>query len=658
MIKKLLIANRGEIACRVIRSARQMGIATVAVYSDADRRAPHVKMADEAVHIGPAPARESYLVADRIIKAAKDTGADAIHPGYGFLSENAGFARECAKNDIIFVGPSPEAIDAMGLKDRAKALMEKAGVPVTPGYHGENQDPDFLKEQADQIGYPVLIKAVAGGGGKGMRKVEKSADFAAALDSCKREAASSFGDVNVLIEKYITSPRHIEVQVFGDSHGQVIHLFERDCSLQRRHQKVLEEAPAPGMSAAVREAMCSAAVRAAQAVNYAGAGTVEFIVDGSGELRADGFYFMEMNTRLQVEHPVTEMVTGLDLVKLQLEVAAGGKVPPQDEITLSGHAIEARLYAEDPATGFLPSTGPLTLLSLPEWQRAIRVDSGVEQGGEVTMFYDPMIAKIIAHGEDRTDAIDRLVDAIDSDVGVWPVRTNAGFLRAALSHGEFRAGDVYTGFIEKHLDALVPTGTPVLHFAAAGLAALSETGDPVDPWSRRSGFRLNAPARLETVFDSAGERCVVRLNEGDIAVGGQRITVRGVHDASDAVTYAELADDSGASLTAIVDHRADGWLVTLRGQSILVRPFGAGADIDALAGGDAIKAPMPGKLLSLSVKEGDTVTKGQTLAVMEAMKMEMALTAPRDGVIETVNAAEGQQVNEGDVLIALAEEAG
>ena len=369
MINKLLIANRGEIACRVIRSARQMGIATVAVYSDADAKAVHVKMADEAVHIGPSPARESYLVAERIIKAARDTGADAIHPGYGFLSENAGFARECARNGIIFVGPSPEAIEAMGLKDRAKALMEKAGVPVTPGYHGDNQDPAFLQKQADEIGYPVLIKAVAGGGGKGMRKVDKAGDFAAALDSCKREAASSFGDENVLIEKYITSPRHIEVQVFGDSHGNVIHLFERDCSLQRRHQKVLEEAPAPGMSEDVREAMCSAAVRAAQAVNYAGAGTVEFIVDGSGALRTDGFYFMEMNTRLQVEHPVTEMVTGLDLVRLQLEVAAGGHVPPQEAVTLSGHAVEARLYAEDPSTGFLPSTGVLERLDLPEGGR-------------------------------------------------------------------------------------------------------------------------------------------------------------------------------------------------------------------------------------------------------------------------------------------------
>ncbi|MGY6661209.1 MAG: acetyl/propionyl/methylcrotonyl-CoA carboxylase subunit alpha [Glycocaulis sp.] len=655
MITKLLIANRGEIACRVIRSARQMGIATVAVYSDADANAPHVKMADEAVHIGPSPARESYLIAERIIQAAKDTGADAIHPGYGFLSENAAFARACAKNGIIFVGPSPEAIEAMGLKDRAKALMEEAGVPVTPGYHGDNQDADFLKEQADKIGYPVLIKAVAGGGGKGMRKVEKSADFAAALESCRREAASSFGDENVLIEKYITSPRHIEVQVFGDSHGQVVHLFERDCSLQRRHQKVLEEAPAPGMSEEVREAMCSAAVRAAQAVNYAGAGTVEFIVDGSGELRADGFYFMEMNTRLQVEHPVTEMVTGLDLVRLQLEVAAGGRVPAQDEITLSGHAIEARLYAEDPVTGFLPSTGVLERLDLPEGREGVRVDSGVEQGGEVTMFYDPMIAKIIAQGGDREEAIERLIDAIDSDVGVWPVRTNAGFLRRALAHPDFGAGDVYTGFIEAHLDELVPPGLPALHYGVAALV-LSGAGRGSDPWDSLAGFRLNAAPRVEYGFDAGGERLSVRLTQGGVSVNGEPLQlsdVQGYLGEQGGVVEFVHEDDT---LLAAVEHHRDGLLITLQGQAVLVRDHDAAVDADALAGGDAVKAPMPGKVLSLAVKPGDTVAKGQTLAVMEAMKMEMALTAPRDGVVDAVNAAEGQQVNEGDVLVALAEE--
>ncbi|MCC5980245.1 MAG: acetyl/propionyl/methylcrotonyl-CoA carboxylase subunit alpha [Oceanicaulis sp.] len=654
MIKKLLIANRGEIACRVIRTARRMGIATVAVYSDADAKAVHVKMADEAVHIGAAPARESYLVADRILKAAKDTGADAIHPGYGFLSENAAFARACAKAGVIFVGPGPEAIEAMGLKDRAKALMEKAGVPVTPGYHGDNQDPAYLKEQADGIGYPVLIKAVAGGGGKGMRKVDRAADFAAALDSCKREAASSFGDETVLIEKFITNPRHIEVQVFGDSHGRVIHLYERDCSLQRRHQKVLEEAPAPGMTPDVREAMCSAAVRAAEAVNYVGAGTVEFIVDGSGALRTDGFYFMEMNTRLQVEHPVTEMVTGLDLVELQLQVAAGGHVPGQESIPLSGHAVEARLYAEDPNTGFLPSTGPLTQLDLPPDSWTIRVDSGVEQGGEVTMFYDPMIAKLIARGETRTEAISELVDAIDGYVGVWPVRTNAGFLRRALAHPDFVAGDVYTGFIDAHLDALVPSGVPVLHYAAAALA-LARQGQGRDPWSAMSGFRLNAAPRVEFGFDAGGERLAVRLVPGGLEVDGTRLDLQDV----DALLSPEGGLVSfrheGESASAAIVRRTGGeLLVTLRGETIPVRFHDAAADAEALAGGDVVKAPMPGKILSLTVKPGDAVEKGQTLAVMEAMKMEMALSAPRDGVIEAINVSAGQQANEGDVLIALA----
>ena len=656
MITKLLIANRGEIACRIMRTARRMGIATVAVYSDADAKAVHVKMADEAVHIGASPARESYLIAERILKAAKDTGADAIHPGYGFLSENADFARACAKAGIIFVGPSPEAIEAMGLKDRAKALMETAGVPVTPGYHGDNQDPAHLKEQADAIGYPVLIKAVAGGGGKGMRKVEKAADFAAALESCKREAASSFGDENVLIEKYITNPRHIEVQVFGDNRGRVIHLYERDCSLQRRHQKVLEEAPAPGMTPEVRAAMCSAAVRAAEAVNYVGAGTVEFIVDGSGALRTDGFYFMEMNTRLQVEHPVTEMVTGLDLVELQLRVAAGGSVPAQDDVSLKGHAIEARLYAEDPNTGFLPSTGPLTQLDLPPESWNIRVDSGVEQGGEVTMFYDPMIAKLIARGATRTEAIEELVDAIDAGVGVWPVRTNAGFLRRALSHPDFVAGDVYTGFIDRHLETLVPQGLPLLHYAACALA-LADQGRTRDPWSVKSGFRLNAAPRIEFGFDAGGERLAVRLVEGGVEIDGQRLALPGAQAMMAGEGGYASFTHQGEPVTATITTRPGGlMLVTLRGETIPVRFHDAAIAAEALAGGDVIKAPMPGKVLSLSVTPGEAVTKGQTLAVMEAMKMEMALTAPRDGVVDAVNAATGQQVNEGDVLIALAAE--
>ncbi|HEX6072670.1 MAG TPA: biotin carboxylase N-terminal domain-containing protein, partial [Sphingomicrobium sp.] len=457
MITSLLIANRGEIACRVTRTARRLGIRTVAVYSDADAKALHVRMADEAVHIGPSPARESYLVGERIIEAAKATGAEAIHPGYGFLSENADFAQAVIDAGLIWVGPKPASIRAMGLKDAAKKLMAEAGVPVTPGYLGENQDPKRLKKEAALVGYPVLIKAVAGGGGKGMRRVDKAADFMDALESAKREAASAFGDDRVIIEKYILSPRHIEVQVFGDSHGNVVHLFERDCSLQRRHQKVIEEAPAPGMDEATREAVCGAAVRAAQAVNYEGAGTIEFIADASDGLKADRIWFMEMNTRLQVEHPVTEEITGQDLVEWQLRVASGEKLPKtQSELTIAGHAIEARLYAEDPAKGFLPSVGRLEHFDLGEDGR---VETGVEEGDVISPFYDPMIAKLIAAGGDREEAIGTLAAILD-EAEVWPVRTNAAFLFNALLHPEFGGGEIDTNFIERNLDDLVPDPEP------------------------------------------------------------------------------------------------------------------------------------------------------------------------------------------------------
>ena len=457
MISSLLIANRGEIACRVIRTARRLGIRTVAVYSDADAKALHVRMADEAVHIGPSPARESYLVGETIIAAAQATGAEAIHPGYGFLSENADFAQAVIDAGLIWVGPKPDSIRAMGLKDAAKKLMADAGVPVTPGYLGEDQDPKRLKKEAGAIGYPVLIKAVAGGGGKGMRRVDDAKGFDDALDSAKREAASAFGDDRVLIEKYILSPRHIEVQVFGDSHGNVVHLFERDCSLQRRHQKVIEEAPAPGMDAETREAVCGAAVRAAQAVNYEGAGTIEFIADASEGLKADRIWFMEMNTRLQVEHPVTEEITGQDLVEWQLRVASGEKLPKtQDELTINGHAIEARLYAEDPAKGFLPSVGKLDHFDLGDEGR---IETGVEEGDAISPFYDPMIAKLIAWGEDRDAVIDGLASMLDK-VEVWPVRTNAAFLFNALVEPDFGDARIDTGFIEKHLDELVPDPEP------------------------------------------------------------------------------------------------------------------------------------------------------------------------------------------------------
>ncbi|WP_019961607.1 acetyl/propionyl/methylcrotonyl-CoA carboxylase subunit alpha [Woodsholea maritima] len=661
-MKKLLIANRGEIARRVMRSAKKMGIATVAVYSDADAKSPHVRDADEAIHIGPAPARESYLIAERILAAAKATGADAIHPGYGFLSENADFARACAREGIIFVGPSPKSIEAMGLKDRAKALMEKANVPVTPGYHGEAQDEATLLAQAGRIGYPVLIKAVAGGGGKGMRKVERGEDFLSALASCKREAASSFGDDKVLIEKFITNPRHIEVQVFGDSRGRVVHMFERDCSLQRRHQKVIEEAPAPGMSPNVRAAICSAAVQAAKAVHYVGAGTVEFIADGSGALREDGFFFMEMNTRLQVEHPVTEMVTGLDLVELQLRVAQGGSVPAQEDIHLKGHAIEARLYAEDPATGFLPSIGTLERLSLPEGE-GVRVDTGVEEGGEVSLHYDPMIAKLIVHAPHRSQAIDQLIAAIDEDLIVYPVKTNAGFIRRALDHAVFRSGEVSTHFIDGHLAALTPAIPTPLHTAMAGAAKIlfdAAGRGEADPWNNPTGLRLNAQPRIALGFDHEGERLGVHLTPHEegyhVTLDKAELTLNGVTGSWDGFGGALSADVEGETITAHVEPYQGHLLVSVRGDTHLFRPYSPEAAADGLVAGGAIKAPMPGKVLSVSVEAGQTVTKGQTLVVLEAMKMEHALGAPRDGVVEAVHVEPGAQVADGDALVVLVDD--
>src|SRR5882724_9182861 len=471
MFKKILIANRGEIACRVIKTARRLGVATVAVYSEADANARHVRLADEAVLIGPAAARESYLVGERTLEVAKRTGAEAVHPGYGFLSENAEFAEACEKAGIVFIGPPASAIRAMGSKSAAKALMEAAGVPLTPGYHGDNQDPAFLAEQADQIGYPVLIKASSGGGGKGMRRVDAAADFEAALASCKREAANAFGDEHVLVEKYVLKPRHIEIQVFGDTHGNCVYLFERDCSVQRRHQKLLEEAPAPGMTSERRAAMGQAAVDAAKAVGYVGAGTVEFIANQDGS-----FYFMEMNTRLQVEHPVTEMITGQDLVEWQLVVAAGGRMPlTQDELRIDGHAVEVRLYAEDPARNFLPSTGTLVHLRLPQENAHVRVDTGVREGDTVTPFYDPMIAKVIVHDHDRRSAMRRMA-ALMGETEVVGVTTNSQLLKALCSHPAFVGGEVDTGFIERHRDELFPKAVPAddRAFAVATLARVAE----------------------------------------------------------------------------------------------------------------------------------------------------------------------------------------
>lgn len=612
MIQSLLIANRGEIACRVIRTARRLGIRTVAVYSDADTRALHVQEADEAVHIGPSPARESYLVGEKIIAAAKATGAEAIHPGYGFLSENAEFAQAVIDAGLVWVGPKPASITAMGLKDAAKTLMAEAGVPVTPGYMGENQDPAFLAAEAGKIGYPVLIKAVAGGGGKGMRLVEAEADFIDALASCQREAAASFGNDHVLIEKYIQRPRHIEVQVFGDSHGNIVHLFERDCSLQRRHQKVIEEAPAPGMDEATRAELCAAAVRAAKAVDYQGAGTIEFIADGSEGLRADRIWFMEMNTRLQVEHPVTEEITGVDLVEWQLRVASGEPLPKrQDALAIQGWAMEARLYAEDPAKGFLPSTGPLEVFDIDNGASAFggRIDTGVYEGAEVSPFYDPMIAKVIAHGEDRDAARVLLSDMLE-DVAIWPVKTNAAFLVNALAHPDFAAGEVDTGLIGRDGEAMAEEPVP-------SPEALSDSALSLVAPSLSAGFRLNAAPRATAHFLLDGETVEVALD-------------------------GEPAEVTASSV-----------LIAESGMVWELSPWRVDGSHGGHGGDGVIVAPMPGKIIAVEVSEGQAVTKGQKLLTLEAMKMEHTLTAPFDGTVAELNATAGGQVQVDALLVKI-----
>ena len=617
MITSLLIANRGEIACRVIRTARRLGIRTVAVYSDTDRQALHVHMADEAVHIGPSPARESYLCGERIIEAARQTAAGAIHPGYGFLSENADFAQAVIDAGLIWVGPRPDSIRAMGLKDAAKKLMAAAGVPVTPGYLGEDQDSNRLRREADVTGYPVLIKAVAGGGGKGMRRVDSADQFDDALNSAKREAASAFGDDRVLIEKYILSPRHIEVQVFGDSQGHVVHLFERDCSLQRRHQKVIEEAPAPGMDFETREKVCGAALRAAEAVSYQGAGTIEFIADASEGLRADRIWFMEMNTRLQVEHPVTEEISGQDLVEWQLRIASGEPLPKaQDELMIRGHAIEARLYAEDPAKGFLPSVGKLEHFDLGEGGR---IETGVEEGDQISTFYDPMIAKLIGRGENREEAIGELASMLD-DVEVWPVRTNAGFLFNALHHPEFGDGEIDTGFIERNFNDLLTDPEPaeaIWRGAAAVALAIDEEEEPL---VGLAGFRLNAPLNSRVSLGRAGEVRSISTEDGEFA------EVSGFRDEERVVVFYE-----GQAFEF----------------SLRVRGTGATHGIHD----GEVEAPMPGKVTAVEVSAGDRVEKGQRLLTLEAMKMEHALTAPFDGTIAELNASAGTQVTEGHLLV-------
>ena len=670
MFNKILIANRGEIACRVAATAKRLGVKTVAVYSDADANAKHVAVCDEAVHIGGSAPKDSYLRWERIIEAAKATGAQAIHPGYGFLSENEDFAKACAEAGLVFIGPPASAINAMGLKAESKRLMEQAQVPLVPGYHGADQDPALLQREADRIGYPVLIKASAGGGGKGMRAVDKAEDFAAALDSCKREAINSFGDDAVLVEKYVQRPRHIEIQVFGDTHGNCVYLFERDCSVQRRHQKVLEEAPAPGMTPELRARMGEAAVAAARAVNYVGAGTVEFIVEQPGGYDAPEqmkFYFMEMNTRLQVEHPVTEAITGLDLVEWQLRVASGEPLPlKQEDLRIQGHAIEARICAENPDNNFLPATGALNVYALPEcvtFERgAVRVDSGVRQGDAISPFYDSMVAKLIVHGDTRAQALARLDEAL-AQTHIVGLATNVQFLRRVARTEAFASAKLDTALIPREQAVLFhqePVGLPLAAAAAVAQTLLRErASEGVDPFSRRDGFHTHGVVQRRFEFEFGGAHAKALLTyerggslhlavgEGDAAVAGplvfsavgQGIELQFAGQRTRAAVYAQGEVDHvftplGATQITAIDLLAH-----------------AG---EAAAEGGRLTAPMPGKVVSFAVKAGDAVTKGQPLAVMEAMKMEHTIAAPADGVVQELLYAPGDQVTEGAELLKLA----
>lgn len=641
MFKKILIANRGEIACRVIETAQSMGVACVAVHSDVDARAKHVALADEAVSLGGAAPAESYLRGDAIIEAALAMGAEAIHPGYGFLSENPEFVDAVEAAGLVFIGPSSDAIRAMGLKDAAKALMVEAGVPVVPGYHGDNQDAAFLAEEAARIGYPVMIKAVAGGGGKGMRIVEAASDFAEALASAQGEAMTGFGNADVLIEKFIQNPRHIEIQVFGDG-TRAVHLFERDCSLQRRHQKVLEEAPAPGMTEEVREAMGQAAVRAAEAIGYKGAGTVEFIVDGSDGLRADRFWFMEMNTRLQVEHPVTESITGVDLVEWQLRVASGEPIPmAQEDLTITGHSFEARLYAEDANNNFLPAIGRISHLKFSDGCRA---DSGVRAGDEISPFYDPMVAKLITHGATREIALAKMRRALGETELAGTV-TNLGFLAKLAAHEGFSKGEVDTGLIARDYDQLIAAqGVTALIVAQAGLFAVLPSLTPESGFSLWGALRQSFELSLgEEVYPVAVEV----HSPSSIAVHAQR-------DVFEFSCEAGVWSCDGQSVHA---HAAEGRDITVfASQSVafqVVDPLDRQTDADAA--GNSVAAPMPGVVKALFVQPGDAVKKGDRLAVLEAMKMEHALLAGMDSVVSEVPCTEGAQVNAGDVLILMEE---
>ncbi|MFG0599616.1 acetyl/propionyl/methylcrotonyl-CoA carboxylase subunit alpha [Delftia sp. WSY_4] len=670
MFKKILIANRGEIACRVAASARRMGVRTVAVYSDADARAKHVQACDEAVHIGGSAPKDSYLRWERILEAAKATGAQAIHPGYGFLSENEEFAQACADAGLVFIGPPPSAIRAMGLKAASKQLMEKAGVPLVPGYHGADQDPQLLQREADRIGYPVLIKASAGGGGKGMRLVERSEDFAAALASCQREAINSFGDDAVLVEKYVLRPRHIEIQVFGDTQGNCVYLFERDCSVQRRHQKVLEESPAPGMTPALRQKMGEAAVAAAQAVNYVGAGTVEFIVEQPGgydQPEAMKFYFMEMNTRLQVEHPVTEAITGEDLVDWQLRVASGLPLPKrQDELRITGHAIEARICAENPDNGFLPATGTLHVYRKPDCASFrvgdVRVDDGVREGDAISPFYDSMIAKLIVHGDTREQALARL-DAALAETRIVGLATNVQFLRQVIASDAFATAKLDTALIEREKQHLFhQQRLPQAQAVAAAVAQILQAEraqETADPFSRRDGWRSHGVAERRWDFRQGEAAVPARLrylHDGalQLAVGEGESLAEGL------LSWQQAGD--GAFDVQFAGQRLRAQVHVLGEQCHVFAPQGAAvlglADPLAHAGdvhseGGRLTAPMPGKVVSFAVKAGDKVSKGQPLAVMEAMKMEHTIAAPGDGVVAELLYAPGDQVTEGSELLRL-----
>jgi 3-methylcrotonyl-CoA carboxylase alpha subunit len=653
MFSKILIANRGEIACRVIRTARRMGVRSVAVYSDADAGALHVAMADEAVHIGASPVSESYLRADRIIAAALASGAEAIHPGYGFLSENPDFVDRVTAAGLVFIGPSAAAIRAMGLKDAAKRLMEKAGVPVVPGYHGEAQELVLLATKAREIGYPVLIKARAGGGGKGMRRVELADDFAEALSGARREAKAAFGDDHVLVERYVDKPRHIEVQVFGDNHGNAVHLFERDCSAQRRHQKVIEEAPAPGMTREMRSAMTEAAVKAAKAIHYSGAGTIEFIVDASRGLRPDGFWFMEMNTRLQVEHPVTEMVTGIDLVEWQLRVASGEILPKsQDEIRLGGHAFEARIYAEDPARGFLPATGTLHHLKFPPAgdDAAFRVETGVRAGDAISPYYDPMIAKLVVHGTDRARALAALRDALAA-TEIAGSTTNIAFLSALAGDPDFAAGDVDTGLIARKQDALTAAPAPddrIVALAVLAAARSSERGSavPGDPWATISGYQHFHPLARQVTLTHGEDRIAAAVT---VRADGRADILLAGREQPQTIDLAEpmrtVLWPGHVSVFAAAQSYGFG----------VPDPFARSEE--AASHADTLRAPMPGLVKIVRVAKGEAVTRGQPLLVLEAMKMEHSIAAPRDAVLAEV-IAEGAQVTDGTVLVRFVESAG